>query len=71
MFQRFRTEKIGYTFAAILCLWFVLIAGIGVNDFAVYDLNYYSELLLLYTSYPTSKGTDRMLEFSLAELLRA
>ncbi|CAN4091456.1 unnamed protein product [Withania somnifera] len=27
MFQRFGTEKVGYTFAPILCLWFVLIAA--------------------------------------------
>ncbi|XP_059295298.1 potassium transporter 5-like [Lycium ferocissimum] len=37
MFQRFGTEKVGYTFAPILCLWFVLIAGIGVYNFAIYD----------------------------------
>ncbi|MCD7453383.1 hypothetical protein HAX54_020798 [Datura stramonium] len=37
MFQRFGTEKVGYTFAPILCLWFVLIGCIGIYNFSVYD----------------------------------
>ncbi|PHT38607.1 Potassium transporter 5 [Capsicum baccatum] len=37
MFQRFGTEKVGYTFAPILCLWFVMIAGIGIYNFSIYD----------------------------------
>lgn len=37
MYQRFGTEKVGYTFAPILCLWFVVIAGIGIYNFSIYD----------------------------------
>ncbi|XP_015169882.1 potassium transporter 5-like [Solanum tuberosum] len=37
MFQRFGTEKVGNTFAPILCLWFIFIAGIGLYNFAKYD----------------------------------
>ncbi|OIT36238.1 PREDICTED: potassium transporter 5-like [Nicotiana attenuata] len=35
--QRFGTEKVGYTFAPILCLWFYSIAGIGIYNFVKYD----------------------------------
>lgn len=37
MFQRFGTEKVGYAFAPILCLWFIFIAGIGFYNFVKYD----------------------------------
>ncbi|TMW87195.1 hypothetical protein EJD97_020300 [Solanum chilense] len=37
MFQRFGTEKVGNTFAPILCLWFIFIAGIGLYNFVKYD----------------------------------
>ncbi|XP_060181388.1 potassium transporter 5-like [Lycium barbarum] len=37
MFQRFGTEKVGYTFAPVLCVWFLFIAGIGIYNFAKYD----------------------------------
>lgn len=35
--QRFGTEKVGYTFAPVLCLWFFSIAGIGIYNFVRYD----------------------------------
>ncbi|PIA61526.1 hypothetical protein AQUCO_00300806v1 [Aquilegia coerulea] len=35
--QRFGTDKVGYSFAPIICMWFVLIAGIGVFNFVKFD----------------------------------
>lgn len=37
MVQRFGTDKVGYTFAPIICVWFALIAGIGVRNFIKFD----------------------------------
>ncbi|KAF6134597.1 hypothetical protein GIB67_025712 [Kingdonia uniflora] len=37
LFQRFGTDKVGYTFAPIICIWFALIAGIGVFNFIKHD----------------------------------
>ncbi|KAL5561520.1 hypothetical protein UlMin_031267 [Ulmus minor] len=37
MVQRFGTDKVGYTFAPVLSLWFVLIGGIGIYNFIKYD----------------------------------
>ncbi|CAK9175963.1 unnamed protein product [Ilex paraguariensis] len=37
IFQRFGTDKVGYSFAPIICIWFGLIAGIGVCNFIKYD----------------------------------
>ncbi|MED6206596.1 hypothetical protein PIB30_028312 [Stylosanthes scabra] len=37
MVQRVGTDKVGYTFAPIICIWFALIAGIGVYNFIKYD----------------------------------
>ncbi|KAL5060524.1 hypothetical protein RYX36_032128, partial [Vicia faba] len=37
MVQRFGTEKVGYSFAPIICIWFALIAGIGVYNFIKHD----------------------------------
>ncbi|KAG8371347.1 hypothetical protein BUALT_Bualt13G0078300 [Buddleja alternifolia] len=37
MVQRFGTDKVGYTFAPILCVWFSFIAGIGIYNFFKYD----------------------------------
>ncbi|KAL5762620.1 hypothetical protein ACOSP7_018884 [Xanthoceras sorbifolium] len=33
-FQKLGTEKVGYTFAPIICIWFVLIGGTGVYNVA-------------------------------------
>ncbi|GLU07530.1 hypothetical protein SLE2022_244850 [Rubroshorea leprosula] len=35
--QKFGTDKIGYTFAPILCIWCLLIGGIGLFNFIKYD----------------------------------
>ncbi|CAL5194438.1 unnamed protein product [Lathyrus oleraceus] len=37
MVQRFGTDKVGYSFAPIICIWFALIAGIGLYNFIKYD----------------------------------
>ncbi|KAF3442534.1 hypothetical protein FNV43_RR16450 [Rhamnella rubrinervis] len=37
MVQRFGTDKVGYTFAPITCLWFALIGGIGVYNYISFD----------------------------------
>ncbi|ONH93845.1 hypothetical protein PRUPE_8G256200 [Prunus persica] len=37
MVQRFGTDKVGYTFAPIICVWFTLIGGIGVYNFIKFD----------------------------------
>ncbi|KAG1338641.1 hypothetical protein COCNU_04G009470 [Cocos nucifera] len=35
--QRFGTDKVGYSFAPIITIWFLFIAGIGVYNFVKYD----------------------------------
>ena len=35
--QRFGTDKVGYTFAPIISIWFSLNAGIGLYNFIKYD----------------------------------
>ena len=37
MVQRFGTDKVGYTFAPIIFIWFALNASIGVYNFIKYD----------------------------------
>ncbi|CAI9781117.1 unnamed protein product [Fraxinus pennsylvanica] len=37
MVQRFGTDKVGYSFAPIICVWFLFIAGIGVYNFIKFD----------------------------------
>ncbi|WCJ21379.1 Potassium transporter family protein [Euphorbia peplus] len=37
MVQRFGTDKVGYSFAPIICVWFAFIGGIGVYNFFKYD----------------------------------
>ncbi|CAK7348266.1 unnamed protein product [Dovyalis caffra] len=37
MVQRFGTDKVGYSFAPIICVWFSFIGGIGVYNFFKYD----------------------------------
>ncbi|PIN05370.1 hypothetical protein CDL12_22087 [Handroanthus impetiginosus] len=39
MVQRFGTDKVGYSFAPIICVWFSFIGGIGVYNFIKYDLS--------------------------------
>ena len=33
MVQRFGTDKLGYSFAPIICTWFISIAGIAIYNF--------------------------------------
>ncbi|XP_042516916.1 potassium transporter 5-like [Macadamia integrifolia] len=35
--QRFGTDKVGYSFAPIICVWFTFIGGIGIYNFIKYD----------------------------------
>ncbi|XP_058082734.1 potassium transporter 5-like [Magnolia sinica] len=35
--QRFGTDKVGYSFAPIIIVWFLMISGIGIYNFAKYD----------------------------------
>ncbi|CAJ2632059.1 unnamed protein product [Trifolium pratense] len=37
MVQRFGTDKVGYSFAPIICIWFAFIGGIGVYNFIKHD----------------------------------
>lgn len=37
MVQRFGTDKVGYTFAPIICIWFAFIGGIGIYNFIKFD----------------------------------
>ncbi|XP_076927825.1 potassium transporter 5-like [Bidens hawaiensis] len=37
MVQRFGTDRVGYSFAPIICIWFSLIGGIGVYNFIKFD----------------------------------
>ncbi|KAJ0842979.1 putative potassium transporter [Helianthus annuus] len=37
MVQRFGTDRVGYSFAPIICVWFALIGGIGVFNFIKFD----------------------------------
>ncbi|KAM6558420.1 hypothetical protein CsatA_027659 [Cannabis sativa] len=37
MVQRFGTDKVGYSFAPIICLWFALISSIGLYNFVKFD----------------------------------
>ncbi|MFS8014411.1 putative potassium transporter [Helianthus anomalus] len=37
MVQRFGTDRVGYSFAPIICVWFALIGGIGVYNFIKFD----------------------------------
>lgn len=37
MIQRFGTDKVDYSFAPIMCVWFMLIGRIGVYNFIKFD----------------------------------
>ncbi|KAG8081811.1 hypothetical protein GUJ93_ZPchr0014g47186 [Zizania palustris] len=37
--QSFGTDKVGYTFAPIISVWFLLIAGIGLYNLVVHDIS--------------------------------
>ncbi|KAI4329756.1 hypothetical protein MLD38_028104 [Melastoma candidum] len=48
MFQRFGTDKVGYTFAPIICVWFILIASIGLYNFLTHDPTIFKALNPIY-----------------------
>ncbi|XP_070012571.1 potassium transporter 5-like isoform X5 [Nicotiana sylvestris] len=59
VFQRFGTEKVGYTFAPILCMWFVLITGIGIYNFVTIDITIFRALNPMYiVAYFQRNGKD-------------
>ncbi|KAK6922481.1 Potassium transporter [Dillenia turbinata] len=37
-FQRFGTDKVGYSFAPIICVWFTFIGGIGLYNLFKYEI---------------------------------
>ncbi|KAK4482201.1 hypothetical protein RD792_009343 [Penstemon davidsonii] len=51
MVQRFGTDKVGYTFAPIICVWFFLISGIGIYNFIKYDPSVIKALNPMYIIY--------------------
>ena len=51
MVQRFGTDKVGYTFAPIICVWFMLIAGIGVYNFFKFDATVVKAINPIYIVY--------------------
>ncbi|RVX20640.1 Potassium transporter 5 [Vitis vinifera] len=56
MVQRFGTDKVGYSFAPIICVWFALISGIGVYNFIKFDPTVV-KAINPSTSSITSEGT--------------
>ncbi|KAL3827849.1 hypothetical protein ACJIZ3_016651 [Penstemon smallii] len=51
MVQRFGTDKVGYTFAPIICVWFFFISGIGLYNFIKYDPSVIKALNPMYIVY--------------------
>ncbi|XP_042479426.1 potassium transporter 5-like [Macadamia integrifolia] len=39
VFQRFGTDKVGFTFAPMICVWFVFIGGIGIYNLFKHDIS--------------------------------
>lgn len=48
MVQRFGTDKVGYTFAPIILIWFSFIAGVGVFNFFKHDTSVIKALNPIY-----------------------
>ncbi|XWS31690.1 hypothetical protein CRYUN_Cryun23aG0097700 [Craigia yunnanensis] len=49
--QRFGTDKVGYTFAPIICIWFAFIGGIGVYNFVKFDPTVVKAINPMYIIY--------------------
>ncbi|KAM1859902.1 hypothetical protein ACFX13_012138 [Malus domestica] len=47
-FQQFGTDKVGFTFAPILILWFLFISGIGVYNLITHDISVLSAVNPIY-----------------------
>jgi KUP system potassium uptake protein len=46
--QRLGTDKVGYSFAPIISVWFLLIAGTGVYNLATHDITVLRALSPMY-----------------------
>ncbi|CAM0870697.1 unnamed protein product [Alopecurus aequalis] len=57
--QRFGTDKVGYTFAPVITVWFLLIAGIGMYNLVTYDVGVLRAFNPMYIiQYFTRNGKD-------------
>uniref|UniRef100_A0ACD6A467 Uncharacterized protein n=1 Tax=Avena sativa TaxID=4498 RepID=A0ACD6A467_AVESA len=57
--QRFGTDKVGYTFAPVITVWFILIAGIGVYNLVTHDIGVLRAFNPMYiVQYFTRNGKD-------------
>ncbi|KAG8370655.1 hypothetical protein BUALT_Bualt13G0005800 [Buddleja alternifolia] len=59
MVQRFGTDKVGYSFAPIICVWFSFIAGIGIYNFFRYDPSVIKALNPMYIVYYFKRNKER------------
>uniref|UniRef100_A0ACD5XWX8 Uncharacterized protein n=1 Tax=Avena sativa TaxID=4498 RepID=A0ACD5XWX8_AVESA len=57
--QRFGTDKVGYTFAPVISVWFILIAGIGLYNLVTHDIGVLRAFNPMYiVQYFTRNGKD-------------
>lgn len=57
--QRFGTDKVGYTFAPVISVWFLLIAGIGLYNLVIHDIGVLRAFNPMYiVQYFTRNGKD-------------
>ncbi|GAB4847537.1 Potassium transporter 5 [Ancistrocladus abbreviatus] len=57
--QRFGTDKVGFTFAPVLCIWFLFITGIGLYNLFKYDIGVVRALYPKYiVDYFRRNGKD-------------
>ncbi|XP_051210108.1 potassium transporter 1 [Lolium perenne] len=57
--QRFGTDKVGYTFAPVISVWFILIAGIGLYNLVIHDIGVLRAFNPMYiVQYFTRNGKD-------------
>jgi KUP system potassium uptake protein len=57
--QRFGTDKVGYTFAPVITVWFLLIAGIGLYNLVIHDIGVLRAFNPMYIiQYFTRNGKD-------------
>lgn len=57
--QRFGTDKVGYTFAPVISMWFLLIAGIGLYNLVIHDIGVLRAFNPMYiVQYFTRNGKD-------------
>uniref|UniRef100_A0ACD6AAV1 Uncharacterized protein n=1 Tax=Avena sativa TaxID=4498 RepID=A0ACD6AAV1_AVESA len=57
--QRFGTDKVGYTFAPVISVWFMMIAGIGMYNLVIHDIGVLRAFNPMYiVQYFARKGKD-------------